>query len=333
MTTTEVPLRCSPTEKLPFTLGQIKKAIPPHCFDRSVIRSFSYAVRDLLFAALFLYVAVAHIPKLSLGLGLALAAWPLYRVLQGCVLTGLWVIAHECGHHTFSDYSLLDDIIGLVFHSALLVPYFSWKYSHHRHHSNTGSIERDEVFVPKLKATLSWYSKYLNNPLGRIVTLAVTLTLGWPMYLAFNISGRPYPRFACHFDPYGAIFSDHEWAQIFISDAGLMATSSPSGFAAGLRPVVARCLACRAILSGWLVLITYCRTRAALPPRLGEWGWLRGHRDGGRGLRCTTWCSTTSRTPVAHHLFSAMRTTTPWRRPGSSSHSLASTTDSAGLRC
>ncbi|URE48307.1 fatty acid desaturase [Musa troglodytarum] len=153
------------------------------------------------------------------------------------------------------------------------------------------------------------------------------------MYLAFNISGRPYPRFACHFDPYGAIFSDHEWAQIFISDAGLMATSSPSGFAAGLRPVVARCLACRAILSGWLVLITYCRTRAALPPRLGEWGWLRGHRDGGRGLRCTTWCSTTSRTPVAHHLFSAMRTTTPWRRPGSSSHSLASTTDSAGLRC
>nr|AGG38093.1 omega-6 fatty acid desaturase 2 endoplasmic reticulum isozyme 2d [Musa AB Group] len=289
MTATEVPLRRSPTEKPPFTLGQIKKAIPPHCFDRSVIRSFSYVFRDLLFAVLFLYVAVALIPKLSLGL--ALAAWPLYWVLQGCVLTGLWVIAHECGHHAFSDYSLLDDVAGLVFHSALLVPYFSWKYSHRRHHSNTSSIERDEVFVPKPKFALSWYSKYLNNPLGRIVTLSVTLTLGWPLYLAFNVSGRPYPRFACHFDPYGPIYTDRERTQIFISDAGLMATSyALYRFAASygfwwLARVYGVPLL---IVNGWLVLITYLQhTHPALPHYdSSEWDWLRGGAgDGGQGLR------------------------------------------------
>ncbi|KAJ9183103.1 hypothetical protein P3X46_007010 [Hevea brasiliensis] len=28
------------------------------------------------------------------------------------------------------------------------------------------------------------------------------LLVGWPLYLAFNVLGRPYDRFACHYDPY-----------------------------------------------------------------------------------------------------------------------------------
>jgi hypothetical protein len=35
--------------------------------------------------------------------------------------------------------------VGLVVHSCLLVPYYSWKHSHRRHHSNTGSLAKDEV--------------------------------------------------------------------------------------------------------------------------------------------------------------------------------------------
>ena len=41
--------------------------------------------------------------------------------------TGIWVIAHECGHQAFSKYQLVNDGVGLVFHSCLLVPYFSWQ--------------------------------------------------------------------------------------------------------------------------------------------------------------------------------------------------------------
>ncbi|VAI60152.1 unnamed protein product [Triticum turgidum subsp. durum] len=159
----------SPTDKPPFTLGQIKKAIPPHCFQRSIIKSFSYVVHDLVIVAALLYAALVWIPTLPTVL--QLGAWPLYWIVQGCVMTGVWVIAHECGHHAFSDYSLLDDTVGLVLHSWLLVPYFSWKYSHRRHHSNTGSLERDEVFVPKQKEALAWYTPYIyNNPVGRLHT-------------------------------------------------------------------------------------------------------------------------------------------------------------------
>ncbi|XP_008799208.1 omega-6 fatty acid desaturase, endoplasmic reticulum isozyme 2-like [Phoenix dactylifera] len=305
-------LRRSPTEKPPFALSQIKKAIPPHCFQRSVLRSFSYVVHDLVVSAALFYVALAVIPALSPPL-LRLAAWPVYWAAQGCILTGLWVIAHECGHHAFSDSSLLDDLVGLVLHSALLVPYFSWKISHRRHHSNTGSLDRDEVFVPKRKSALAWYSRYLNNPPGRVLFLAVTLTLGWPLYLAFNISGRPYPRFACHYDPYGPIYSHRERAQIFIADAGVLAAfyalcrlAGPFGLWWVVRVYGVPLL----IVNGWLVTITYLQhTHASLPHYdSSEWDWLRGALatvDRDYGVLNRVFHHITD-THVAHHLFSTM---------------------------
>lgn len=300
-----------PTEKPPFTVGQLKKAIPPHCFERSVIRSFSYVVYDLIIVSALLYLALYQIPSLPSPFNYL--AWPLYWICQGCVLTGIWVIAHECGHHAFSDYQLLDDIVGLVLHSSLLVPYFSWKYSHRRHHSNTGSLERDEVFVPRPKSALPWFSKYLSNPPGRCIVLFVSLTMGWPLYLAFNLSGRPYPRFACHYDPYGPIYSDRERAQIFISDAGVLAV-----FYALYKLTVAFSLGWviriygvpLLVVNGWLVLITYLQhTHPSLPHYdSSEWDWLRGALatvDRDYGILNKVFHNI-SDTHVAHHLFSTM---------------------------
>ncbi|KAM0019651.1 putative fatty acid desaturase domain-containing protein [Helianthus debilis subsp. tardiflorus] len=59
-------------------------------------------------------------------------------------MVGLWNIVHDCGHHSFSEYPLLDDTVGLIFHSLVLTPYFSFKYSHRTHHANTSSLEKDE---------------------------------------------------------------------------------------------------------------------------------------------------------------------------------------------
>lgn len=72
-----------------------------------------------------------------------------------------------------------------------------------------------------MKSSIKWFSTYLNNPPGRILILVVQLTLGWPLYLMFNVSGRPYDRFACHFDPNSPIYTDHECLQIFVSDIGI----------------------------------------------------------------------------------------------------------------
>ncbi|XBH64037.1 hypothetical protein VPH35_117889 [Triticum aestivum] len=302
----------APTDKPAFTLAQIKKAIPPHCFQRSVIKSFSYVVYDLVIIASLLYAALVWIPALPAMQ--QLGAWPLYWAAQGCVMTGVWVLAHECGHHAFSDYLLLDNILGLVLHSCLLVPYFSWKYSHRRHHANTGSLEHDEVYVPKKKEALPWYTPYIyNNPVGRLGYIVVQLTLGWPMYLALNTSGRPYPRFVCHYDPYGPMYSELERAQVFISDAGVLAVSlallklaSAFGFWWVVRVYGVPLL----IVNAWLVVITYlAHTHPALPHYDStEWDWLRGAlatMDRDLGVLNRVFHNTTD-THVAHHLFSSI---------------------------
>ncbi|KAH7843362.1 hypothetical protein Vadar_015715 [Vaccinium darrowii] len=234
-------------------------------------------------------------------------------VSTGCVLTGVWVVAHECGHHAFSDYQWLDDTVGLILHSALLVPYFSWKHSHRRHHSNTASMERDEVFVPKPKSEIRWYAKYLNNPPGRIFTVLVTLTLGWPLYLMFNVSGRKYDRFACHYDPYGPIYSNRERAQIYLSDAGNLAMGLvlyKLAAAKGLTWVLCMYGVPLLIVNGFLVLITWLQhTHPAVPHYdSSEWDWLRGALstvDRDYGILNKVFHNITD-THVAHHLFSTM---------------------------
>ncbi|GER25922.1 fatty acid desaturase 2 [Striga asiatica] len=305
------PLKRVPHSKPPFTVGDLKKAIPPHCFKRSIPRSFSYVALDLTIATILYHLATAYISILPNPL--PYLAWPAYWFVQGCVLTGVWVIAHECGHHAFSDHQWLDDSVGLVLHSALLVPYFSWKYSHRRHHSNTGSLDRDEVFVPKTKAQIKWFARYINNPVGRTLTLVVQFMLGWPLYLMFNVSGRHYERFACHFDPKSPIYSDRERAQILVSDVGVLAVcyglyrlaaaNGPAwAFAVYGGPLL--------VVNGFLVLITYLQhTHASLPHYdSSEWDWLRGALatvDRDYGILNKVFHNITD-THVAHHLFSTM---------------------------
>src|SRR3989338_1215617 len=81
----------------------------------------------------------------------AILIWPSYWIAQGTLITSLWVIAHECGHEAFSNSKVINDVVGFIFHSALFVPYFSWKFTHGRHHSKTGHVDKDEVFRPSEK--------------------------------------------------------------------------------------------------------------------------------------------------------------------------------------
>ncbi|CAA7394546.1 unnamed protein product [Spirodela intermedia] len=301
-----------PAEKPPFTLGDLKRAIPPHCFERSALRSFSHLARDLILSATLLYLAISFIPLLPSRL--QIVAWPVYWAAQGAVLTALWILGHECGHNAFSPYALLDDIVGMVLHSALLIPYFSWKYSHRHHHTNTNNIDLDEVWVPKTKPNLSPLAKYQNNPLGRVVGWLVALTVGWPLYLAFNIESRFYDRFASHYDPYGPIYNDRERTQVIISDLGVLATVALLlKLCAAYSPaaVVGLYVLPWMVANGFIVVTSYLQhTHPSLPHYdSSEWEWFKGalatvDRDFGPVLNKVLHNFT--ETHVAHHLFSKM---------------------------
>lgn len=61
-----------------------------------------------------------HIAKFSL--------WAIYTFWAGLVGTGLWIIAHECGHQSFSESKSLNNAVGWVLHSGWVYAsaWYSW---------------------------------------------------------------------------------------------------------------------------------------------------------------------------------------------------------------
>ncbi|XP_047327771.1 delta(12)-fatty-acid desaturase FAD2-like [Impatiens glandulifera] len=304
----------APSSKPPFTIAEIKKSIPPHCFQRSLITSFSYVVYDLLILSFLFYAATSYIHLLPGPPALSAFAWLLYAYVQGCVLAGVGVLAHECSHNAFSDYQWLNDTVGFILHSAILIPYFSWKQSHRTHHSNTNSIEQDVLFVPQRKEGVGSLAKYMtNNPIGRTITIATTLTIGWPLYLIFNIYGRQYESFAYHFDPYSPIYSKWEQFQIFLSDMGVLSVGFVLyrlALAKGIGWVMCVYGWPLLLTNGYLVLIAWLQhTHPSLPHyELTEWDWLKGALstvDRDYGILNKVFHNITD-THVVHHLFSTI---------------------------
>lgn len=79
--------------------------------------------------------------------------WAIYVYVQGTVAFGLFIVGHECGHSAFSDYAIINDIVGYITHSIILVPYFAWQRSHYVHHSKNNHLLDNESHQP------SWIKK------------------------------------------------------------------------------------------------------------------------------------------------------------------------------
>jgi len=331
-----------PSTKPPFSVGDIRRAIPAHCFTRPLSKSFGYLLGDLAVVGALAYAASAGIPLVSdvlvgaqAGPFVRAALWVAYWIVCGCVGTGLWVIGHECGHGGFADNVIINHGVGLILHSALLVPYFAWAISHRRHHSNTGSVEHDEVHVPplaseeKVTAKQSGHHEEMDggirtlfSAIQRMVMIVVMLTMGWPAYIIANVSGnKSYDprRWVNHFTPNSPIFttgSDSDAQNqrlIVLSDVALAAAFYGLyrwACATSFMHVMCMYGVPYLVVNLWLVLITYLQhTDLALPHYTdGEWDWLRGALatvDRDYGMLNVIFHHITD-THVVHHLFSSM---------------------------
>lgn len=311
------PLRPAnlPLEMPKFTLKDIKDAIPKHCFERNMFTSFTHLFSDLAIVAVFGYLAT-YINSPLLPAWSAYVLWPIYWFAQGAVLTGVWVLSHECGHQAFSESELVNNTVGTIFHSLLLVPYHSWRITHGLHHNNTGSCDNDEVFCPSTK------SDFINDmiketPIMYALKIVRMLTVGWmPGYLVFNATGPAKYRGkdANHFSPSAAFFKPDEYWLIVQTDiAWFMALGLLIYciFTFGFMNVAKFYLVPYLIVNYHLVLITYLQHTDVFMPhfRGPEWNWLRGalctvDRSFGAVLDHTFHHITD--THVCHHIFSKM---------------------------
>lgn len=200
-------------------------------------------MRDIAFISALAYAAITYIPQIENSY-LHAAAWIVYSFVQGLACTGLWILAHECGHGAFSLHTRVNNVIGWAAHSFLLVPYYSWKFSHARHHRFTGHMEKDMAFVPRTEEQhrnrrfLGLFKVdsdlFEDAPIVSLIRLVSHQLFGWQAYLFFNVTSgvdslqrEPsgwWPQ--SHFDPTSAIFRPSERLYVFITDIGILITAA-----------------------------------------------------------------------------------------------------------
>ena len=224
-----------------FTMKQIHDAIPAHCFKPSTLRSMAYVVRDFFYTSVLIYFSKTYIPYLSHPYIRALA-WVAYTTVQGFVFTGIWILAHECGHGAFSKSKRLNWTMGLIMHSFLLVPFHSWRLSHSQHHKATGNMDKDTAFVPhtrdswvksifgaKAKANMVELAELAeDSPIVSLWYAFVHQVFGWPGYLLLNLTGQDYGAKGLkithfYFGEDSVFFKPHELKLILLSDVGVAA--------------------------------------------------------------------------------------------------------------
>ncbi len=266
ITTIEATQQSLSQEKseLPFTLKELKTAIPDYCFQPSAWRSLSYFFLDVGIIA-GLYGIANYLDSWFF--------WPIFWFAQGTMFWALFVVGHDCGHRSFSRYLWLNDLIGHLCHTPILVPFHGWRISHRTHHHNTGNLDTDESWYPIKESTyhqMTWYEKMLRFELPLLIV--------YPLYL---FKRSPDRELGSHFDPSSPIFKSSERNDILTSTICLVAMVSLLGFLTyqwGFIWLLKNYLFPYVVFVIWLDLVTFLHhTEADIPWYRGkDWYFLKG---------------------------------------------------------
>lgn len=290
-----------------YSINDIRNAIPKHCYERSAATGLYYVARDIIslgvtFALFHKFNTPEYVPYTPARAAL----WAVYTFVQGLFGTGLWVLAHECGHQSFSPSKTLNDTVGWICHSSLLVPYFSWKISHGKHHKATGNMDRDMVFVPKTREVYaSRVGKLVHEldelteetPIATVIHSIGQQLVGWPLYLFANVTGHDnhekqhegrgkgkhngFTDGVNHFNPASPLYEAKDAKLILLSDLGLAIVGTvlyKLGSTFGWANMAVWYFLPYLWVNHWLVAITYLQhTDPSLPHYTGEsWNYVRG---------------------------------------------------------
>lgn len=269
------------------TTAQVKAVIPRHCWQRSLPRSLAHAALSVCLTVGGGLAALRFFPLTLAWLPL----WLAYAAIVGTFACGVWVIAHECGHRAFCDSPKLQDSVGFILHSLLLVPYFSWQRSHAIHHSKTNHLVEGETHVPKRSDTASGQralraNKRLGPTAHGVLTLAGRLLAGWPLYLLVGSTGGPKRGLTNHFwpsRPFSPALFPRRWqGKVRVSALGVMLTLSLLTWwavdAGSIWPVLALYGGPYLVCNMWLVSYTWLQHTSAEVPHYAdnEWSFVRG---------------------------------------------------------
>lgn len=121
-------------------LKDIIKTLPRECFQKDRRKAWLSVLINVLAVGLG-YVGIAKLPWFLLPI-----AW----IFTGTALTGLFVLAHDCGHRSFAKRRWVNDLVGHILTAPLIYPFHSWRILHNHHHLHTNKLLVDNTWNPWL---------------------------------------------------------------------------------------------------------------------------------------------------------------------------------------
>ena len=270
------------------TQADILSVIPPHCHQLDFIRSAGSTLMSLGLTAVLAVTGHTLLPAPT-TCPLAIAAWTGYAIVTGTVAFGLWVIGHECGHQAFCTTPWVGDLVGYILHSAMLLPYFTWRRSHAVHHAHTNHIFDGETHVPRVFGT--WFGTFLHhlqhflgNSMFGIIQIFAYLGPGWSAYLWVGTSGSPTrdQGVSNHYLAWGPqLFPRRAWTRYLASNCGvgaMVVLLYRWASARGSTEVVCLYGGPLIVVNAWLVMVTWLQHTDVHVPHLDSsvWTWARG---------------------------------------------------------
>ncbi|MFO8040159.1 MAG: fatty acid desaturase [Sodalinema sp.] len=119
-------------------IRDILNTLPKSVFVKDRRRAWTTVALDVLLATVG-YIGIAIAPIYLL---------PLLWIVQGTVLTGWFVIGHDCGHRSFAQRKWVNNWLGHLMFLPLLYPFHGWRIQHNHHHKHTNKLGVDNAWDP-----------------------------------------------------------------------------------------------------------------------------------------------------------------------------------------
>ncbi|CAH0286001.1 MULTISPECIES: fatty acid desaturase [Peribacillus] len=144
----------------------LKKQIAP--FEQSTTKQSIWQIVNTLGPFIILW----YLAYISLSVSYWLALIP--AVIAAGFLTRIFIIFHDCTHHSFFKNRRANRIVGTIMGVLTLFPYDQWGHEHSVHHATSGNLDKrgtgdiwtltvDEYLAAPLKLRFAY--RFYRNPL------------------------------------------------------------------------------------------------------------------------------------------------------------------------
>ncbi len=143
----------------------LKKQVAP--FEKSTTRESVWQIINTVLP----YIALWYLAYLSLSVSYWLALVPI--VIAAGFLTRIFIIFHDCTHHSFFTSRRANRITGTIMGVLTLFPFEQWGHDHSIHHATSGNLDKrgtgdiwtltvDEYLAAPLRLRLAY--RFYRNP-------------------------------------------------------------------------------------------------------------------------------------------------------------------------